>query len=696
MDRLDEPTHNPDVASHLQRIQELEQRVLERTQALYASEQRYHALFEENQDAVMFLHQGHFLDCNHATLQLFACETKEQFCGKSPIAFSPPYQPCGSPSNERAQQEIQHALQHGKHRFEWIHQRLDGTTFPTEVSLTALPNQTPAQIMAVVRDTSTHKQADELRNRHIAAIESAADGIAIVENSRYTYTNKAYCELFGYHDPNQLIGQPWQLTYPTEEQQRLIEECGPFVRKHGSWQGEAMGLRRNQEIFPLGVSLKLTSTGEFICVCRDISKQKDDQEKLHRLNEQLQRANQELDQATRHKDEFLANMSHELRTPLNVILGMSEGLQEGIFGPLSKEHLQALRTIERSGRHLLELINDILDLAKIEAGRLSLQEAPIPVRYLCETSIAFVRQMAQQKHITLLNTIQQGIHEMLLDERRIRQVLINLLNNAVKFTPEHGRVELSVSIRTEADGERYVCFCVSDTGIGLKADEIGRLFQSFVQIDSRLNRQHQGTGLGLALVKRIIDLHGGIVQAESIVGQGSRFMACLPAKRLLRSLTTTSGLLKTVRLNADATSTTNADENTPPPVLLLVEDNEANINTVARYLESRGYQVRCANNGLEALQCLAEDTPDLILMDIQMPVMDGLEAIRHIRLQQRWASIPIIALTALAMPGDRERCLSVGATEYLAKPFRLKHLRDVIQKTLKSSIPPSTSPTGKP
>jgi CheY-like chemotaxis protein len=130
-------------------------------------------------------------------------------------------------------------------------------------------------------------------------------------------------------------------------------------------------------------------------------------------------------------------------------------------------------------------------------------------------------------------------------------------------------------------------------------------------------------------------------------------------------------------------------------VLLLVEDNEANINTVARYLESRGYQVRCANNGLEALQCLAEDIPDLILMDIQMPVMDGLEAIRHIRLQQRWASIPIIALTALAMPGDRERCLGVGATEYLAKPFRLKHLRDVIQKTLKS-IPPSTLPTGKP
>ncbi|MCK6510935.1 ATP-binding protein [Myxococcota bacterium] len=547
--------------------QELEQRVLERTQALHTSEQKYRTLFEENQDAVMLLHNEHFLDCNRATLQLFGCETKEQFHGKRPADFSPSHQSCGTPTPQRAQHELSIAFQQGKHRFEWLHQRLDGTIFPAEVWLTAIPSQIPAQIIAVVRDISAQKQAEEQRNQH---------------------------------------------------------------------------------------------------------------------NEQLQRANEELDQATRHKDEFLANMSHELRTPLNVILGMSEGLQEGIFGPLSKEHLQALRTIERSGRHLLELINDILDLAKIEAGRLSLQEAPVPVHYLCETSLSFVRQMAQQKNIALTHSIQQGVHEMILDERRMRQVLLNLLNNAVKFTPEHGKVELSVFLQTQENNERYVCFSVSDTGIGLKSEDLGRLFQSFVQIDSRLNRQHQGTGLGLALVKRIVDLHGGIVQAESVVGQGSRFTACLPAKRLLRSLTTTSGLLKTVRLNADVTKATPSDESAPP-LLLLVEDNEANTNTVSRYLESRGYQVLSASNGIEALQSLEKHTPALILMDIQMPVMDGLEAIRHIRLQQRWASIPIVALTALTMPGDRERCLAVGATEYLAKPFRLKHLRDVIQKMLKQA-----------
>ena len=663
--------------------QELEQRVLERTQALHTSEQKYRTLFEENQDAVMLLHHERFLDCNRATLQLFGCETKEQFHGKRPSDFSPPNQSCGTPTQQRAQHELRIAFQQGKHRFEWLHQRLDGTIFPAEVWLTAIPSQIPAQIIAVVRDISAQKQAEEQRNRHIAAIESAADGIALFEKNQYTYANKAYCQLFGYKDASELLGHDWKITYPPEERERLPKEAGPSLRQEGFWHGESIGLRANQETFPLGMSINFTKNGEAICVCRDISKQKENQEKLHRLNEQLQRANEDLDQATRHKDEFLANMSHELRTPLNVILGMSEGLQEGIFGPISKEHLQALRTIERSGRHLLELINDILDLAKIEAGRLSLQEAPVPVHYLCETSLSFVRQMAQQKNIALTHSIQQGIHEMILDERRMRQVLLNLLNNAVKFTPEHGKVELNIFVQTQENNERYVCFSVSDTGIGLKSEDLGRLFQSFVQIDSRLNRQHQGTGLGLALVKRIVDLHGGVVQAESVVGQGSRFTACLPAKRLLRSLTTTSGLLKTVRLNADATTAKHSDES--PPLLLLVEDNEANTNTVSRYLESRGYQVISASNGIEALQSLEKHTPALILMDIQMPVMDGLEAIRHIRLQQRWASIPIVALTALTMPGDRERCLTVGATEYLAKPFRLKHLRDVIQKMLKQA-----------
>lgn len=257
-------------------------------------------------------------------------------------------------------------------------------------------------------------------------------------------------------------------------------------------------------------------------------------EELQTKNTQLARANSDLARATRLKDEFLANMSHELRTPLNAILGMTEGLQEHVFGDLNQQQFKALKTIEQSGFHLLDLITDILDIARVEAGQLELNYTPTTVAALCQSSLTFVRQQAIAKRIQLETKLPPNLPNLQVDERRIRQVLINLLSNAVKFTPEEGNITLEVRLpsahESELAGERFIQFAVTDTGIGIAPEHLHHLFQPFIQIDSALNRRYEGTGLGLALVKRLVELHGGQVQVSSKVGVGSCFTIDLPVK----------------------------------------------------------------------------------------------------------------------------------------------------------------------
>jgi signal transduction histidine kinase/CBS domain-containing protein len=257
----------------------------------------------------------------------------------------------------------------------------------------------------------------------------------------------------------------------------------------------------------------------------ELKERKRAEEQLRQTNDCLALTNEQLARATRSKDEFLSNMSHELRTPLNAILGISEGLLDEGFAPLTDKQKKALRTIEKSGKHLLELINDILDLAKIEAGKLELSFTSVAIANLCDSSMGFIKRQASKKNITLNTKILNGAERSFMDERRMRQVLINLLSNAVKFTPDGGDVTLEVSVNEE---DRKVIFCVRDTGIGIASEDKHKLFKTFVQIDSSLSRRHDGTGLGLALVQRIVELHSGSVRLESEVGKGSQFMVTIP------------------------------------------------------------------------------------------------------------------------------------------------------------------------
>ncbi|WP_322494097.1 CHASE domain-containing protein [Chloroflexus sp.] len=604
--------------------------------------------------------------------------------------------------------------------------------------------------------------------------------------------------------PAEFLGQPLEAVLPAElVRQMRVALAAAFAT--GELQTVAYQLQINDHERFFEARIKASPAGdEAIAIVRDVTEWRAAELALQaerdllarRVAErtaELSRANAELARAVRTKDEFLANMSHELRTPLNAILALSESMLEELRGPLNERQQAAVRAIEASGRHLLALINDVLDLAKIEAGRMDISKEVVAVSDLCEASLTLVKEQAHKKQIRLSLRIDNPQARFLADPRRIKQILVNLLSNAVKFTPNGGLVELRVA--TDAT-QGTIAFTISDTGIGIAPEQLQRLFQPFVQLDSGLSRQHEGSGLGLALVRRLADLHGGSVSVASELGKGSIFTVTLPYQPVPHAVATAiDDELPPLRLGlVIVDSATIADQLAryleeqqiqpvlvlqrndalehaaamrpdlivldlhmaggagwdilaglqhdpelqsipviaivmagesqqalaagavawlaqpvdraalrrvlshitflPKPAsapelrysagakLLLAEDNELNLSTMSEYLAARGYELRVARNGREALAVAAEWQPDLIIMDIQMPEMDGLEAIRQLRAQAMYAATPIIAVTALAMPGDRERCLLAGATDYLAKPVNLRRLVERIEQLL--------------
>jgi PAS domain S-box-containing protein len=383
----------------------------------------------------------------------------------------------------------------------------------------------------------------------------------------------------------------------------------------------------------------------------------------------------ELQHALRTKDEFLANMSHELRTPLTAILGMSEVLETELRGPLNDNQKHYVNSIYQSGQHLLNLINDILDMAKIEADRLTLEKEAVSIQDVCENSLMFIRESASRRSLKVQFEKTTSVDNIEADPRRLKQILINLLGNAVKFTPEGGTIGLQVADAAES---KEVCFTVWDTGIGISNEDQQRLFQPFVQVESSLNRRYEGTGLGLSLVARLTELHGGRVNLDSQPGQGTRITVNLPRGAV-------PDKLRTLHQTAPLPSL-------PPHELssrrrvLLTEDNPLTVQTMLAYLQSRNFETLVAYNGQQALEIAEQQKPDLILMDIQIPGIDGLETIRRLRRNPRTSQIPIIAITALVMPGDREKCLEAGANRYLSKPVRFKDL----EKDILALLPPLT------
>lgn len=580
----------------------------------------------------------------------------------------------------------------------------------------------PLRMIGCHIDITKLKQAEEAVTKYAWEVQDLYNNApcgyhSLDSEGNFININDTELQWLGYRR-EEMLGQPFT-RFITEAGIQKFQQIYPLFQQRGWVKDlEFDMVCKDNTLFPVLISATAVqnvdgSYSHSRSTLFDIRDRKQAETQLRQINQQLAQTNGELARATQMKDEFLANMSHELRTPLNAILGMSECLLEEIQGPLNEQQRRSIATVERSGQHLLGLISDILDLSKIEAGKLELDLSQVSVAHLCQSSLSFVRQQALKKQIQLNLALASNLKDAVLDERRIRQVLINLLTNAVKFTPTGGKVTLEVHYEplevnlaeritvvrpaTEddlsLDGHLqkracYLCISVVDTGIGISPADQAKLFQPFVQIDSALNRQYAGTGLGLVLVKRIIELHGGDISLQSIPREGSCFTVRLPHNQLDPKTTMAASPEPQPVPWSEPRSFSEISpgmEAIESPLILLAEDNEANINTISNYLKAKGYRIQVASNGAEAIS-LIQQHPDLVIMDIQMPGVDGITAIQRIRQNPEYHSIPIIALTALAMKGDREQCLEAGASDYLAKPVRLKQLAATIQHLLQNSL----------
>ncbi len=549
---------------------------------------------------------------------------REEVLGRSMTDFLTPFH------RPYTQQHFQEFKQRGLVRdleFEMLCK--DGSTFPVMFSATAMRSVTLNTSDLIQRlDTDGHIQA----------------------------LDDVWCETLGYRAVEEL-------------QHPVFEVIAPTSRTHYCTILDTQ-LHRSQT-HQMEVTFR-TKDGQTVVAEGYVSVRSITQRKP--AEEALQQANVELQRALRMKDEFLANMSHELRTPLNAILALSETLLEGMHGSLTLRQQKSIHQIEASSKHQLALINDILDLSKVEAGRLDLELETVPVNDVCQASLQFVKEIAIKKRLQLSFHLNDQLAWVTVDPRRLKQMLVNLLSNAVKFTLEGGAVSLTVEVQA---AHARIRFTVQDTGVGIAPDDLPRLFQPFSQIDSYLNRQHEGTGLGLALVHRLTRLHGGSIIVESEVGKGSAFTITLPYTPVETNPS---------RANAPANEVGVAYRAVPPrlacPVvrLLLAEDNAITLTILSEYLSNMHFEVIVARTGREALDLATAHPVDLILMDIQMPELDGLEVMRRLRRMPAYTTTPIIALTALAMPGDRERCLAVGASAYVIKPVSLRLLVELIQR----------------
>jgi len=572
----------------------------------------------------------------------------------------------------------------GHHAGEVGHVRRDGTTFPTQMSVVVLKDEQgePYGMAAFAEDITRRKRAEQERRRLAAVLEATPDfvGFADAKDTHILYINKGGRLMTGLTPDEDVTRLKISDVHPEWANRILLETVLPTAGRDGLWTGECAFLHRDGHEIPIMMALLAhkTPSGEvevFSTISRDITEQKQAEDAIRQAKDQAERANAA-------KSAFLANMSHEIRTPMTAIMGFTEMLINSIecctvcpdhqACPTRAQIKENVQVIYRNGEHLLALINDVLDLSKVEAGKIEIERGPCSPVQIVEETVSLMRVRAIEKGLTLDARYEFPLPEAILsDPARVRQILINLVGNAVKFTSA-GHVRIGVRCSRDAGGDAVMmAFEVVDTGIGMTPEQVGRLFQPFAQADSSTTRQYGGTGLGLAISKKLAKALGGDIQVVSRPGEGSTFTFTMEVEMALpvHMLNNISEVAEQVSHRPQSTSTAAVRLRGR---VLLAEDGPDNRLLISTVIRRAGAEVDLAVNGLVAVEMalaarLAGVGYDVILMDMQMPEMDGYEATRKLR--QAGYTGAIIALTAHAMAEDRAKCIDAGCDDYATKPI---------------------------
>ena len=513
------------------------------------------------------------------------------------------------------------------------------------------------QNIATPKQTEAALRQSEARNR--ALLNAIPDLMFWVHKDGTFLQYKASDKDEFYVSPDQFLGKKVWEVLPKEVSEQIMSYIEQALQT-GCTQIFEYELRIGDRLRHYEASVAKSSEEEVLSIVRNISARK-------QTEMELLKAKEVAEAGSRSKSEFLATMSHELRTPLNAILGLSQLLAQGIFGELNAKQMEYITSIYSSGEHLLLLINDILDLSKVEAGKEELLITPISVPEICQSCLCLIRETAFKKGLVLTSQIDPQVKFCMGDERRVKQMLLNLLSNAIKFTPA-GKVELIVRQVSGA-----IAFTVEDTGIGIAEEDIPSLFQPFSQVDKNFNRQYEGTGLGLVLTRKLARLHGGDVTVRSILGKGSQFTLSLPDKQEIEFKYLDYSL---------AAEDSDYQVESPNHLLdkrriLIMQGDLHNACTLQDYLQAIGCQVKYLLNSTEFLEKVKIFQPNLIILDLHLADgISGLDLLAKLRQEPNYYCLPVVILSN--SEDDRENCLIAGANSYFTKPIGIPQIESIL------------------
>jgi two-component system, sensor histidine kinase and response regulator len=649
-------------------------------------ERAFWTLFADSANACVLIVDGLIINCNRSAQSMLA-SSRDAIVGRHPAELSPPLQPDGRPSADAAREHLEAAFNRGSQQFEWVHRRADGSDFFAQVTLTAIPWGRSKALFAIWHDITRRRQAESAlageRTLLRGLIDALPDRIYAKDREcRFVLNNTAHIRALGAASRDEVTGRTdfdfreAEIAALRMAEDRAVMTSGQPLLNHEESDVQADGSVRHLLVTKVPYRGADGEVLGLVGISRDVTARRRAELELRKSNEQLAETSCEArrlalaaEQANVAKSEFLANMSHEIRTPMNGVIGMTGLLAQT---ELSEEQRQYLDIVRISADALLAVINDILDFSKIEARKLTIESIPFDLRTAVENAAELVAVKAHEKALSLTCMVDAEVPSLVKgDPGRLRQVLLNLAGNAVKFT-ERGEIGIRVSLETEDTTHATIRLAITDTGIGIPTAHLPRLFQPFTQGDGSTTRRYGGTGLGLAISKQLAELMGGTIGVETVEGRGSVFHF---TARLEKQPDT-----------AVAPDSAAAELNGVR--VLVVDDHAANRLLLVKLLESWGCRplpVAGALDALKALRDAAEEERDpfkVALVDMQMPVLDGRALGVAIKADVAIAGTALVMMTSLGHRGEAATLQRLGFDAYLTKPLRQRHVRDCLALVL--------------